>query len=252
MDAPGTLNLPPAQAVVTGASSGIGLCVTRRLQRAGFQVFGCARRQVPAAETESEESESSGPPVVSIKMDLARLTDLPDALAALARRIPRLEVLVLAAGRGHFGSLEQSSPDQIRELVELNITAQLFVCRALLPIMKRNNGGKVIFIGSEAGLRGKRQGAVYCATKFAVRGMAQALRDECATSDIGVSVVQPGMVRTPFFEDLSFEPGPNPENALNPEDVAEAVEYIVSVPTHAVVDEIELSPLKRVVQKRTP
>ena len=79
---------------------------------------------------------------------------------------------------------------------------------------------------------------------------SQALREECSKSGLVVSVVQPGMVRTPFFEPLELEPGPDPEHALDVEQVADAVTYILNAPPHAVVDEVVLSPLKHVLQKR--
>ena len=102
-----------------------------------------------------------------------------------------------------------------------------------------------MFLGSEAALRGSRNGAVYCAAKFGLRGLAQALRDECTRGGVGVSIVHPGLVRTPFFDDLPIEPGSEPEEALSPEDVAAAVGYLLCQPPSLVVDEINLSPMRK-------
>jgi short-subunit dehydrogenase len=107
-----------------------------------------------------------------------------------------------------------------------------------------------VLIGSEAALRGSRYGSIYCAAKFGLRGLAQALRQEAATAGVAVSIVNPGMVRTGFFDELDFVPGERPENALEPADVAEAVWLAVSTRAGAVVDEIDLSPLSRVVRKK--
>ncbi|MCZ6795808.1 MAG: SDR family NAD(P)-dependent oxidoreductase, partial [Planctomycetota bacterium] len=98
---------------------------------------------------------------------------------------------------------------------------------------------------------GKRQGAVYCASKFALRGFAQALREECAASGVRVTIVNPGMVRTGFFDDLDFAPGEEPANYVLPEDVAEVVAAVLSMRRETVVDEINLSPLKKVVRFRS-
>jgi NADP-dependent 3-hydroxy acid dehydrogenase YdfG len=80
-----------------------------------------------------------------------------------------------------------------------------------------------------------------------LRGFSQSIREESADRNIGVSIVNPGMVRTNFFDDLSFKPGPNPDNAIEAEDVADAVLSIFSMRRGTVIDEINLSPLKKVV-----
>ena len=100
-------------------------------------------------------------------------------------------------------------------------------------------------MGSEAGLRGSRRGSVYCASKFALRGFAQALREECAASGIRVTIINPGMVLTPFFDDLDFGPGPEPANYVLPEDIADLVTSILSTRSGTVFDEVDVSPLKR-------
>ena len=105
-------------------------------------------------------------------------------------------------------------------------------------------------MGSEAALRGAQQGSLYCASKFALRGFAQALREECTSSTVRVSLVNPGAVRTPFFEALDFEPGTEAENAIEPGDVADAIVQILQMRPGTVVDEINLSPQKRVWQRK--
>ena len=127
----------------------------------------------------------------------------------------------------------------------------MYIVRAFLPVIKRNGGGDVILVGSEAALSGGRYGAVYSATKFGLRGFAQALRHECSVGGVRVAMVNPGMVRTEFFKTLKFEPGTDPENYVEPEDVANAICGILLARSETVVDEINLSPLKRVDRKKT-
>jgi len=225
--------------VVAGSSSGIGAAISARLLELGFTVVGMARR--PQSDVEG---------LVPVQIDLSRLDHLPDQLDRLASVHADTSVLVLCAGRGDFGSLEELSYDRIRALVELNLIAHLYLCRAFLPGMKRRGRGHVVVVGSEAALRGRRAGTVYCATKFGLRGMGQALRDEVARSGVRVTQIHPGMVGTPFFDPLDFEPGGDEENQLVPSDVADAVELAVEARRGTVFDEIELSPLKRVVRKK--
>ena len=107
-------------------------------------------------------------------------------------------------------------------------------------------------MGSEAAVSGGKKGAVYSATKFAVRGLAQSLREECAGSGVRVGIVNPGMVNTGFFDRLNFRPGNAPGDHLTPEDVADAVWLMLSARAGAVIDEINLSPQKKVIQFGKP
>ncbi len=233
----------PRQVLVTGATSGIGRAIAERLLDGGHRVVGVGRNfgKLPALTGEFVEEI----------VDLADLDTLSDRVTDLARRYPRIDAIAFCAGRGHFGSLEEFSYADIRALIDLNFTSQVFLARAFLPSMKRRTGpGDLVFIGSEAGLQGKRRGAVYCAGKFALRGLAQALRAECSRAGVRVSVVNPGMVRTPFFDDLDFEPGEDESNYILPADVAGAVEMILTARAGTVFDEIHLSPLKNVLRFR--
>jgi NADP-dependent 3-hydroxy acid dehydrogenase YdfG len=239
--------MTPRTVLLSGASSGIGAAIRERLlgdPRKRHRVIGLGRElaRLPAP------SERFAPE----QLDLEDLEALPRRLEELARRHPGLDALVLCAGRGQFGGLEEFSYRDLRALVDLNFTSQAYLARAFLPQLKRRGGGDLIFIGSEAALQGKRQGAIYCATKFAVRGLAQALRDECGRSGVRVAVVHPGMVRTPFFNRLDFEPGAAADNAVLPEDVAAAVELILGARAETVFDEIVLSPRTRVVRQKRP
>ncbi len=236
--------MPPSRSVlVLGASRGIGAAVCRRLTAAGHEVIGVARH-FPPDRLPDASRESAFTPVT---LDLADLDNLPRRLLALQREHPRIDTLVCCAGRGRFGCLEEFSCDQIRALMEINFLAHAFAVRTFLPTMKSRGDGLLVFIGSEAALAGHQKGSIYCASKFALRGFAQALREECARSGVRVTVINPGMVRTGFFADLDFAPGPEPEHALRAEDVAEAVALAVAAPPTGVVDEINLSPLKKVV-----
>jgi NADP-dependent 3-hydroxy acid dehydrogenase YdfG len=149
-----------------------------------------------------------------------------------------------------FRSLEEFSYEQIRALVDLNLVSQIFVARAVLPLMKRRGNGDLIFIGSEAGLVGGRHGAVYAATKSALRGLARSLRQECASGDIRVCIVNPGMVKTEFFSKLDFEPGEDSSNYILPQDVAAIVVNLLELRQGTVIDEINLTPQKKVMRRR--
>ena len=149
-----------------------------------------------------------------------------------------------------MGFLEQLSVKDIRLVMDTNLTSQIIVTKAFLPLLKKQGEGDILFMGSEAALKGARQGSIYCASKFAVRGFSQALRDECGKSGVRVTLINPGAVRTPFFEKLQFEPGPAPENAIEPEDISGAISMVLAARQGTVFDEITLSPRNHVWKKK--
>lgn len=233
-------DLSTRKILVTGASKGIGAAITRRLLEAGCRVVAVAR--------DFSAWPDPAPGLESVSLDLSDLETLPHQMGEIARAHPELDGLVLNAGHGRFGSLEEFSYQQIRDMVELNLLQHIYITRALTPRLKQAGWGDLIFIGSEAALAGGRRGAVYSACKFALRGLAQSLRDECSQSGVRVSLINPGMVDTPFYDDLDFAPGEAAENHLRPEDVADAVIMVLQAHPATVFDEINLNPLKKVIR----
>jgi len=184
-----------------------------------------------------------------LSIDLSNLNQLEKSLLPV-KDLPVIDGIVLSHGYGDFGALEQFSSQRVRKLIDTNLTSTILLARFFLPIMKTQGHGTLALVGSEAALRGGRQGAVYSATKFAVRGLAQSLRYEASNAGVRILLVNPGMVDTPFFDDLDFGPGEDVNNALEAEDVAEAIFHGLTAPAHAVLDEINLSPLKHVVRSQ--
>jgi NADP-dependent 3-hydroxy acid dehydrogenase YdfG len=226
--------------LVTGASSGIGRAIARNLLQHGHQVLGVSRN----CDKFIRNMDNFTP----VQLDLSRLNDIPQKMRELEQAFPELDAVIFCAGKGQFGSVEEFSYAQIEDLMIINFTSQVFLVKALLPALKRKEHSDLIFIGSEAALKGSRKGALYCASKFALRGFTQALREECGKSNVRVCLINPGMVKTAFFEPLSFEPGDEPSNFIEPEDVAETVSYVLNSRTQIVIDEINLSPLNKVVK----
>lgn len=228
--------------LVTGASSGIGRALCNRLLEAGNKVVGIARyRKQPPIEHEL---------FTPVTVDLSNLDILPNVLQGVAGQFPDIENVVFCAGTGRFGSLEEFSYQQIQELLNVNFTSVAYITKVFIPAMKKRKRGHLIYIGSESAVRGGGKGAVYCASKFAVRGMAQSLREECSKSHIRVSLINPGMVKTPFFDELSFEPGDNEDNYLSSDTVAQTLMYVLQSPAATCFDEVNLTPLKHVVQSK--
>lgn len=228
--------------LVTGATSGIGRSICVDLLSEGHRVIGVGR--------DFSKFPCEDPNFSSVKLDLANLDRLPKRLKKLTAEYPDVDALVLNAGRGMFGGLEQYSFEQIRELIDLNFLNHVFMVRAFLPEMKRRGFGDVVLMGSEAALAGRPYGSIYCASKAALRSFAQSLRAEAGPAGVRVTILNPGMVNTGFFDNLSFTPGPDEANVIDPHDIAEMVALILKLRRGTVVDEINLTPLKRVVAGR--
>ena len=226
--------------LVTGASSGIGRAIAKRLFADGHKVIGTSRNR--------QKFTVAHPHFFPLEWDLSDLNSLSVKAKSLLKNFPDVNGVIFAAGFGQFGSLEEFSYAQIENLMTVNFTSIAFLTRALLPALKRKNHADLIFIGSEAALKGSRKGAMYCASKFALRGFSQAVREECASNGVRVSLINAGMVKTPFFEALNFEAGEQRCQHLLPEDVAHVVLSVLNAHPQISIDEINLNPLQKVVQ----
>jgi 3-hydroxy acid dehydrogenase/malonic semialdehyde reductase len=229
--------------VVSGASSGIGLAMAKALLDEGYHVLGLAKEFSDSVVEHEQFSK--------VQLDLSKLEALPAEISRIidANTLP-IKAVVNNAGIGKMGKLEQLSLSDIQAVMDTNFMSHVIVTKCFLPGLKKQGQADIVFTGSEAALQGARQGSIYCASKFAIRGFAQALREECAKSDVRVTLINPGAVRTAFFDKLHFEPGARPENAIEPEDIAKALIMVLEARPGTVFDEINLSPLTHVWQRK--
>jgi len=231
----------PRTVLLTGASRGIGRAICERLLRQGHLVLGLARHP------EIKDAPGNYHPLA---IDLSRLDEIDTRLRAFLTDQPPLDAVISNAGAPAFGNLEELSYRQVSDGIALNLISHMLVARTTIPRLKCRSQSDLLFIGSESSLRGGKRGSVYCAAKFGLRGFAQSLRQECASSGVRVTVIHPGMVRTSFFDDLDFSPGEAEDQSIVADDVAQAVELVLSARPGTVFDEIVLSPLKKVVRNR--
>lgn len=216
-------------AVVTGASRGIGRAIALRLA-ADHHVVAIARsrQQLEDLVAELRARGGEGTPLS---------LDVTDG-AAVARALDGIEadVLVNNAGIGHLKPFLEISPAEWQQMIDVNLGALYHVTRALLPGMMDRGRGHVVIIGSIAGRSAFVGGTAYGATKHAVMGFAESLMLEVRERDVKVSVVNPGSVRTEFGRgELAGKAW-----ALAPDDVADAVAYVLATPPNVLVHRLEV------------
>ncbi len=229
-------------ALVTGSSSGIGLAIVECLLKAGCRVIGIARNH--------SKVSIQNPLFSAHDQDLSELRQTEVLIKDICRKQP-IDIFIHCAGEGLFGSIEQFSVAQIDQNIRTNLTSALLLTHFLVPQMRKLPASNILFIGSESAIQAGKKGALYSSAKFGLRGLALSLREDCARDGICVTLINPGMVDSPFFERQSFRPGHDPSNAITTRDVADCVLHVLTSPATIVYDEINMTPRNRSIDFKT-
>ncbi len=184
-------------AVITGASSGIGLACAVALARAGVAVVLGARRADRLEEAVTRIRQAGGR-AEGVTMDVTLEADVLRLVQHAPATFGALDIMICNAGFGYYGTLEETPPEIMRRMMDVNFTGTYFGARAALPIFRGQGRGHLIFISSIVGRRGIPLMGGYSATKAAQAGLAEALRSELAPTDIHVSIVYPVSTETEF------------------------------------------------------
>ncbi|MDF0600151.1 SDR family oxidoreductase [Psychromarinibacter sp. C21-152] len=215
---------------ITGASTGIGAATARAAVAAGWTVglFARSRDRIEALAGELGEA------ALPLPGDATDLAQQEKALAALDEAYGGVDAAFANAGRGlHTPGILEGDPDDWRGLIDLNVTAVLYTARAAYPHLKARKG-HLLMTGSAAG-RKHISGSIYGATKWFVHGLAGNLAEEMRDWGGRCTVIAPGMVDTPFFDEAK-------PDKLQAEDVADAVMLALDAPHRATVREVFLMP----------
>jgi NAD(P)-dependent dehydrogenase (short-subunit alcohol dehydrogenase family) len=181
---------PQSQVVlITGASSGIGKACAEHLATLGHRVYGTSRKG----------AGKSGP-VEMISMDVTDEGSVKEGVGAVIQKAGRIDVVVNNAGMGIAGAVEETSIDEARMQLDINLLGTLRVCRAVLPSMRKQGTGLIVNISSIGGIIGLPFEGLYSASKFAIEGLTESLRMEVRQFGIRVVLVEPGDIRTAFPE----------------------------------------------------
>ena len=203
-------------AIITGISSGIGKAIAEELK--DYKIYGGSSKELDVTKNES------------IKKKIKEIMD----------KEGRIDLLINNAGLAHFNKVEELTEEEWDEQFNVNVKGLWMLTKEVLPIMKKQDSGNIINIGSMAGQTGFPTGSAYCATKWAVNGFTESLKQELRNTHIKCSVIMPGSVDTPFFEKAGMKP--NPERLLAPLDIAKAVNLLVNQSKTSDIDQIIIRP----------
>jgi NADP-dependent 3-hydroxy acid dehydrogenase YdfG len=219
--------------VITGASSGIGAATARRAVEFDQRVV-LAARSVDRLTGLAEEL-GGDERALAVRCDVTSWEDQQELVRTALDHFGRIDAFFANAGFGAKRGFLEESVEHWRSMVETNVLGVAFSIRAVLGHFREQNRGHVVLTGSTAGRRAI-PGSLYSATKWAVTAMGESLRAEVHETDIKVTVIEPGMVDTPFFEN-------RPTAALEPDDIARAVMFALTQPPHVDVNELLIRPV---------
>ncbi len=220
--------------LITGASTGIGAETARQAVARGWRVALGARSEDKLEELAGELGEDHA---LAHRCDVTEWSDQEAFVAATLARFGGLDAVFANAGFGAKRGFLEETPEQWRSMVLTNVLGVAYSIRAALPHFKQQDGGHFVITSSVAGRRAL-PGSLYSSTKHAVTATGEALRQEVAATQIKVTLIEPGMVDTPFFD--------NPvSGVLKADDIARAVLYALDEPAHVDVNEILIRPINQ-------
>ncbi|MEU7155435.1 SDR family oxidoreductase [Streptomyces chrestomyceticus] len=187
----------PATWFITGASRGIGLELVRQLLAQGDNVAATTRSTERLTAALGSAADTGR--LLALAVDLTDETQVKDAVDETTERFGRLDVVVNNAGYGYLAAVEETSAKDVRDMLDVQVVGVWNVLRAALPVLREQRAGRVINISSILGLTTMPGWALYCAGKFALEGLSEALAAEVADFGIKVTVVEPGYFRTSFL-----------------------------------------------------
>jgi NAD(P)-dependent dehydrogenase (short-subunit alcohol dehydrogenase family) len=224
-------------AIVTGAGKGIGRAIAVELLEAGFFTALCSRSQESAASLEAEISSFAGNFMIS-SVDISIEEEIERFISSVAEKNGRIDVLINNAGVVYTGPVEKTDTEQWDEMMAVNARGTFLMVKHSLPLIPK--GGHIVNIGSNASKKGFPGWTAYCASKFAVLGFTNSLREELRDRGIKVSAVLPGPTKTDIWDSLGGKW--DRTKMMSPEVTAKTVMSVINQPPGANIDEIDIVP----------
>lgn len=238
--------------LVTGATSGFGKAIAERFAANGYTVCITGRREERLAEVKKQLEEMYNCKVITLLFDVRDRSQVEEAINELTAKVNAIDILVNNAGlAAGLGSIEDGNIDDWETMIDTNLKGLLYVTRMVAPVMTRQASGHIFNIGSTAAKTVYKNGNVYCATKFAVDALNQAMRIDMLNYGIKVTGIHPGMAETEFSlvrfkgdEDRAKNVYAD-INPLRAEDIADIVWYCATLPPHVCINDLTVTCLNQ-------
>ncbi len=233
--------------LITGATSGIGLAVAKKLANSKNNLILCGRRQHKLDEISNELSKITN--VLPLCFDVSNKKEVNKVLENLSDEFSSIDILINNAGNAHgLDTIQDGSLDDWDNMIDSNVKGLLYVSRVIMPKMIENQNGHIINIGSLAGREVYEKGNIYCATKHAVNAISKAMRIDLNKTGIKVSEINPGLVETDF-SNVRFKGDSDKAEkvyqgykALQADDIADIIEFVINRPSHVNIADILVLP----------
>jgi len=238
------MDLKGKTALVTGATSGIGLAIAESLAKAGVRLVISGRR----ADLLAGHAKRL-PECVAIPGEITDAAFANDLFARAVQESGGLDIVVNNAGRVATGPIDEIDIDTVCAMVRVNVEAAFRIMHLAVKHFRSRGNGHLVNTGSVLGTKVRAQIGAYAGTKHAVEALSEALRLELAGTGIGITTVEPGLVRTDLHRDIPKKPGVLPDVAepLTPADVARCVMFALDQPAHVNLPRIMLLPRDQVI-----
>ncbi|HOJ10047.1 MAG TPA: SDR family oxidoreductase [Clostridiales bacterium] len=229
-------------AILTGASKGIGLALTKRLISLNYKVYGISRS--------FQNTPFSHANFIRVECDIQDTGKLIQVIESIEDREANINLLVNNAGIGYFGPHEQIKIKEIQTMTRTNLEAPLILCQLLLRALKKSNG-TIISISSVTAKKVSTHGCAYAASKAGLTHFFTSLFEEVRKSGVKVTTIHPDITKSSFYDSLDFTYEDESDTVLLDEQIADAMEYVLNASSNAVVNEIILRPQKNRIRRKT-
>jgi NADP-dependent 3-hydroxy acid dehydrogenase YdfG len=236
--------------LITGATSGFGKAIAHRFAKEGYTICITGRRTDRLKEISQELKDLYGVMVYGLAFDVRVKAQVEAAIAKLKTLVPAIDILVNNAGlAAGLSTIDEGDIDDWELMIDTNLKGLLYVTRQIAPLMREQAAGHIINIGSTAGKQVYKNGNVYCATKFAVDALNQAMRIDLLPYGIKVTAINPGMAETEFSlvrfkgDEERAKNVYNDIKPLQPEDIADIAWYCACLPPHVCINDLTVTCL---------
>lgn len=224
-------------AIVTGASSGLGLAISKTLVTAGASVYGLARNMSVLQEIQKD----IGGNFIPVSLDITQEDAVKQWFAETFSEYKSPDILVNNAGTGSFGKIDEMPSEEWYKMVNTNLNGMYIITSEAVRLMKKNKESThIVNIGSILGITTRAEGSAYSATKYGISGFSEALFKELREDNIKVTCLNPGSIDTSFFKSSGIS---SHENMLHPEDIASTLLHILQTPDNMLISEMTVRPL---------